>query len=378
MKVIINGKIIQKDCILENKVLVFDKKIIDICDTVPKNCEVIDAKGMYISPGLIDIHIHGSKGADTMDGSVEAIDNISNSIIENGVTSFLPTTMAMDKEKIYKSFETIKEAMNTKSCGAKVLGVHMEGPFINVSYKGAQNSKFIIEPNFEFIKDYTDIIKIISYAPEVDKEFEFTKYIKKHTNIILSICHSNLTYENAKAAIEHGVSNITHLFNAMSPLNHRDPGVVGAALMSDVYCELIADEIHVNKDIFQFVLNNKGKDKVVLVTDSMRAGCMEDGEYELGGQVVYVKENSARLENGTLAGSVLTLNKAVYNFLGNTNLKLHEAICLASLNPAKSINIENRKGSLDIGKDADISLFDKDLNCYLTIVEGKEVFNKII
>jgi N-acetylglucosamine-6-phosphate deacetylase len=153
---------------------------------------------------------------------------------------------------------------------------------------------------------------------------------------------------------------------------------VGAALMSDVYCELIADKIHINKDIFQFVLNNKGKDKVILVTDSMRAGCMEDGEYELGGQVVYVKENSARLKNGTLAGSVLTLNKAVYNFLGNTNLKLHEAIGLASLNPAKSINIENRKGSLDIGKDADISLFDKDMNCYLTIVEGRKVFNKII
>jgi len=130
MKAIINGKIIQQDCILENKVLVFNKKIIDICDTVPKNCEVIDAKGMYISPGLIDIHIHGSKGADTMDGSVEAINTMSNSIIENGVTSFLPTTMAMDKEKIYKSFETIKEAMRTKSCGAKVLGAHMEGPFI--------------------------------------------------------------------------------------------------------------------------------------------------------------------------------------------------------------------------------------------------------
>lgn len=378
MKVIINGKIIQKDCILENKVLVFDKKIIDICDKVPENCEVIDAKEMYISPGLIDIHIHGSKGSDTMDGSLEAINIISNSIIEKGVTSYLPTTMAMDKECVHKAFGIIKKAINNGSHGATVLGVHMEGPFINEYYKGAQNSEFIIKPSFEFIKDYTDIIKIISYAPEVDKDFEFTKDIKKNTDIILSICHTNSTYENAKAAIELGVSNITHLFNAMSPLNHRDPGVVGAALMTDVYCELIADKIHTNKDIFQFVLDNKGKEKIILVTDSMRAGCMEDGEYELGGQVVYVKENSARLKNGTLAGSVLTLNKAVYNFFESTNLKIHEAIALASINPAKSINIENKKGSLDIGKDADISLFDENMNCYLTIVEGKEVFNKII
>lgn len=377
MKAIINGKIIQENSILENKVLVFDEKILNICDEVPNDCELIDAKGMYISPGLIDIHIHGSKGCDTMDSTLKAINTMGSSLAESGVTGFLPTTMAMDKESIFKAFETVKRSMNNYNDGAKPLGVHMEGPFINNKYKGAQNPEYIVKPSLEYIKDYQDIIKIISYAPEVDENLEFTKQIKENTDIVLSICHSNLTYKEAKLAIENGVSNITHLFNAMTPLNHREPGVVGAAFLSDVYCEIIADKIHVNKDVFQLVLNNKGKEKVILVSDSMRAASMEDGEYELGGQTVYVKDNSARLESGVLAGSVLTLNKAVINFFENTNLSINEAIHLASLNPAKSINIDKTKGSLEIGKDADIAIFDENMNCHLTIVEGQIVYNKI-
>lgn len=376
MKAIINGKIVQKDSILENKVLVFDKKILDICDTAPENCQIIDARGMYISPGLIDIHIHGSKGCDVMDNTVEAINTISSSIASNGVTGYLPTTMSMNKEKIQNAFKAIEEARKSENKGAKILGIHVEGPFININYKGAQNAKFIVKPDFDLIKDYTDFIKIISYAPEVDENLEFTKKVKRETDIVLSICHSNATYNEVKNSVECGVSNITHLFNGMSPFTHREPGVVGAALASDVYCEIIADKIHVSKDVFQIVLNNKGKEKVVLITDSMRAASMEDGEYELGGQPVYVKDNSARLENGSLAGSVLTLNNAVYNFLENTNLSLHEAINLASLNPARSIKIDKEKGSLEIGKDADIAIFDENMNCYLTIVEGQIVYKK--
>ena len=376
MKAIINGKIVQKDGILENKILVFDKHILDICDSAPENCEIIDAKGMYVSPGLIDIHIHGSKGSDVMDNTVEAINTISSSIASNGVTGYLPTTMSMNKDKIQNAFKAIEEAVNSENKGAKILGIHVEGPFININYKGAQNAKFIVKPDFDLIKDYTDLIKIISYAPEVDENLEFTKKVKRETDIVLSICHSNATYNEVKASVECGVSNITHLFNGMSPFTHREPGVVGAALISDVYCEIIADKIHVSKDVFQIVLNNKGKEKVVLITDSMRAASMEDGEYELGGQTVYVKDNSARLENGSLAGSVLTLNNAVYNFLENTNLSLHEAINLASLNPAKSIKIDKEKGSLEIGKDADIAIFDENMNCYLTIVEGQLVYKK--
>jgi len=377
MKSIINGKIVLKNGILENKVIVFDKHIIDICDEVPNNCEVIDAKGNYVSPGLIDIHIHGCKGFDTMDEDEDAVEVISKGLAETGVTSFLPTTMTMSLERIYKAFDNIVKAKNKNIKGAKILGAHMEGPFINEKYKGAQNPKYIYKPSFEFIKDYTDLIKIITYAPEVDTNFEFTKKIKKDTDIVLSIGHTDATYNTAKEAKDLGVTNITHLFNAMTPLNHRDPGVVGLALTSDMYCELIADKIHINKDLFQFVIDNKGKERLVLITDCMRAGCMHDGEYDLGGQTVYVKDNSARLASGNLAGSVLNLNKAVYNFKENTNLNIYEAINLASLNPAKSINIDDKKGSLEIGKDADIAIFNEDMDCLATIVEGDIIYNKL-
>ena len=371
MKCLINGKIILKNQILENKVLVFDEKIIDIADSVPKDCEVIDADGKYISPGLIDIHIHGNMGKDTMDSTDESIETISKSIMRHGVTSFLPTTMTMDKEHVYDALEVIKKAQNRKLEGAQVLGAHLEGPFINENYKGAQNEKFIINSKYEFIKEYKDVIKVITYAPD------FTREIKRCTDIVLSIGHSNANYDQAKEAINLGVTNVTHMFNAMTGLNHRDPGVVGAALTTNVYSELIADTIHINKDLFQFILNNKGKERLILITDSIEAGGLEDGNYSLGGQKVIVKGNEARLENGALAGSVLSLNKMVFNFLDNTNLKVNEAINLASLNPATSLGINDKKGSLEIGKDADIAVFDENLDCKMTLCLGEVVYKNI-
>lgn len=377
MKAIINGKIITRSGVLENKVLVFNETIQQIQEEVPTDCHVIDAKGMYIAPGLIDVHVHGSCGADTMDQTKEAIEVISAGISKNGVTSFLPTTMTMSQEDIYGALEVIRLCMNQPLNGAKVLGAHMEGPFINAIYKGAQLDKYIIKPSYQLIENYTDVIKLVSYAPEMDENYSFTKEVKEKTDITLSIGHTNATYNQAKEAFNCGCSHVTHLFNAMTSLNHREPGVVGAALTSDVFTELIADTIHVNQQLFQFVLNNKGKHKMVLITDSMRAGCMKDGVYDLGGQAVFVKDGAARLESGNLAGSVLTLNKAVYNFFKNTDLTIDEAIHMASLNPATSIGIANCKGSLEIGKDADISIFDEEMNCYLTIVEGREVYNQL-
>ena len=377
MKAIINGKILTENNIIEDKILLFNDKIIGFCDKVEENMEIIDAKGLYVSPGLIDIHVHGSCNHDVMDKSVTSIKTIGNGIKTNGVTSFLPTTMTMSKEDIYEALDTIRESINIKYDGAQILGAHLEGPFINSKYKGAQSDKFIQPPNFPFIEEYVDVIKIISYAPEVDDNFNFTKEIKDKTDITLSIAHTNATYEEAKLAIKFGASNITHLFNAMTPLNHRELGVVGAALTSDVYCEIICDNIHVNPQLYQFVLNNKGKDKVILITDCMRAGCMADGKYDLGGQDVFVKDGAARLSTGNLAGSVLNLNKAVYNFMKNTNLSINEAINLASLNPAKSINMDKTKGSLDINKDADIALFDDEINCYMTISNGEIIFNNL-
>lgn len=377
MKAIINGIILTEDDVVKNKVLLFDEKIVKFCDKVDEDAEIIDAKGLYVSPGLIDIHVHGSCNCDVMDKSIISIKSIGNGIKKNGVTSFLPTTMTMSKEDIHETLNIIRESMNINYNGAQILGAHLEGPFINSKYKGAQSDKFIQIPDFPFIKDYIDVIKIISYAPEVDHNFNFTKKVKAETNITLSIAHTNATYKEAKSAIKLGASNITHLFNAMTPLNHREMGVVGAALTSDVYCEIICDNIHVNPNLYQFLLTNKGKDKVILITDCMRAGCMPDGKYDLGGQDVFVKNGAARLATGNLAGSVLSLNKAVYNFMKNTNLSINESINLASLNPAKSINMHRTKGSLKVGKDADIALFDEEMNCYMSITKGKIIFNNL-
>lgn len=378
---LINGKIICEDSIVENKVLIFKEKIIGILDLEEidryNNIDLIDVKGKFISPGFIDIHIHGSGGSDTMDGTIESIRNISLAIAETGVTGFLATTMTMDRDSIYRALDTVRQAIDLDIPGAKVLGAHMEGPFINEKYKGAQNAKYILKPDFDFIKDYLNIIKIITLAPEMDEGYAFIEKMKDHSNIVLSIGHSNATYDEAKEAIASGIRHATHLFNAMTPMHHRDPGIVGAVFNSNITCELIADKIHVHPAIFQLLIDIKGIENLVLITDSMRAGCMKDGIYELGGQKVIVKAGSARLENNTLAGSILTLNKAVKNILENTNIKLYEAIKLVTLNPAKLIGIDKNKGSLNIGKDADITVFDEDLNIYLTVVEGKVVFNKL-
>ncbi|AVQ44519.1 N-acetylglucosamine-6-phosphate deacetylase [Clostridium botulinum] len=380
MKAIVNGKIIVGNEILENKVLLFEKKIIDILDRdnvcLSKNDYIIDAKGLYISPGFIDVHIHGSGGKDAMDGKIESIKVISNTIAKRGVTSFLPTTMTMAKEHIYKALDVIEQAMNMDLGGAKVLGAHLEGPFINPKYKGAQKVDFIKNPSFDFIKGYENVIKIITLAPEKDENFKFLKYIKENTDIVLSIGHSDATYEQAMAAIDNGISRATHIFNAMTPLNHRKPGIIGAIMNTDISCELIADNIHVHKGAINVLTKIKGKDKIILITDSMRAGCMNNGIWELGGQKVIVKNGSARLEDNTLAGSILTLDNAIKNMKNNIDASLCEIISMVTINPAKDINIYDKKGSIEKGKDSDIVIFDKDINISMTIVEGNIVYQK--
>ncbi|MGO5066467.1 MULTISPECIES: N-acetylglucosamine-6-phosphate deacetylase [unclassified Clostridium] len=380
MKAIVNGKIIVENRILEDKVLLFEEKIVNILDkenvNLNEDVEIIDAKELYVSSGFIDVHIHGSGGRDVMDGDLESIKVISSTIAKRGVTSFLPTTMTMDKEEIYKALDVIKQAMGMKLCGAKVLGAHLEGPFINPKYKGAQKEDFIQNPSFEFIKGYEDVIKIITLAPEKDENFKFLKDIKENTNIVLSIGHSDATYEQAMEAIDNGISRATHTFNAMTPLHHRKPGIVGAIMNTDIYCELIADNIHVHKGAINALTKIKGKDKIILITDSMRAGCMKNGIWELGGQKVIVKNGSARLEDNTLAGSILTLDNAVKNTKNNIESSLCEVISMVTINPAKDINIYDKKGSLEKGKDADIVIFDKDINISMTIAEGDIVYKK--
>jgi N-acetylglucosamine-6-phosphate deacetylase len=374
MKGIVNGKLIIHGDIIENKLLVFQDRIVSIRGKVEATdgIELIDAKGCYVSPGFLDVHIHGAFGHDTMDGT-EAISEISRNLCRFGVTGFLPTTITSDKESCHKALRAIKEAANV-AVGAKVLGAHLEGPFINADRKGAHCEEFITRADYELIKDYIDVIKIITIAPEIEGNMDFIKQLCQHGNLTFSIGHSNATYEEAIAAIEVGVKSATHVFNAMSGLNHRQPGVVGAVLNSPIYCELIADKIHVHPALYRLLASIKGSERLILVTDSMRAACMKQGDYELGGQKVAVDGDSARLKDGTLAGSVLRLDTALKNLLEHSGLNLPQAIATITTNPANLIDMYDELGSLEVGKRADIVIFDEGINIKQTIVGGKLVW----
>lgn len=369
MKGIINGKIYFKNEFVEGKVLVFDETIVDLrSDEDIKDLDLIDARGKMVIPGLIDVHIHGTDGKDVMDGDPESLAIIRQSIVKNGVTSFLPTTMTMDLEKIEKALNNVKENMHTK-IGAKILGVHLEGPFINKKYKGAQPEEHIISPNIQLVEKYKDIIKVITIAPEAEGAIEMIKMF----DINFSLGHSSTTFDKAKEAFDAGAKSVTHTFNGMTPLHHREPGLVGAALMSDCYCELIADNHHVNPVLFNFVLKNKTSDKILLITDCMRGGNSPDGDYDLGGQKVIVKDGKCYLETGSIAGSTLKLNKGLKNFVENSDLSIEEGLKLVTSNQSKYLDINNI-GSLDIGNCADIVILEDDLSVLRTIVDGETVF----
>lgn len=378
MKCLYNGSLILTNKVYKHKAIIFDKIIQDIVDEEAlktiNNLEKIDLKGKYISPGFIDIHIHGFDGFDTMDGTEEAIKSISKGITRNGVTSFLPTTMTMSIKQITNALECTKKVKEKVSDGAEILGVHMEGPFLNQKFKGVHDEQHIIPPDFDIIRDYKDIISLITIAPEIEGALEFIKKIKTETNIVLSMGHSAASYEEAREGIHCGISHVTHMFNAMTGLHHRNPGVVGAALNHDITCEMIADTIHIHPSLFSMLLKLKGLDCVVLVTDCMSAGGKEDGEYNLGGQKVFVKDKQVRLKDNILAGSVLKLNDALYNVAKYTNYSISQLVKLMTLNPARMLGLDCRKGTLEIGKDADITVFDEKINISMTIGKGKVLY----
>lgn len=374
MKCIINGRIVLPDRVEEGKVLIFDEKIERIADAKDvelSKYDVIDAKGNYVAPGLVDMHIHGYLGEDASDGSADGLRKMAAGIAENGVTSWCPTTMTVSMEEILKAFDTVREVKNSgEYYGAKILGINCEGPFINPSKKGAQAEEHIKRPDGDFIIENADILKVFTVAPEMDGGLECIKKVYDDGRVLVSMGHTGAGFEEANAGIEAGVRHTTHLFNAMTPLMHRNPGVVGAALSAeDVSCELIADTFHVNKGLFKLVSKLKG-DKLCLITDCMRAGGMPDGDYTLGGQPVKKTGIRCLLEDGTIAGSVLKLNNAVKNLYDNTDLSVAVAFAAASLNPAKAIGEDKTIGSLEAGKCADIIICDNDFNIIKTIIGG--------
>lgn len=375
MKAITNGRIILKDRILENCTLIFSDVIEEIVPDcyIPKDAQIIDANGGYVMPGLIDIHIHGYLGKDVCDGEEESIKTISNGLIKNGVTAYLPTTMTVDMKVIRKALQVCRDLKEeSKSwCGSEILGCHAEGPFISENKKGAQDPKYILKPDAEFVKEYADIIKIITLAPETDQnDFAAIREICRDTDVVVSMGHTSADYDTAMASVNAGVSHVTHLFNAMTPLLHRAPGVVTAALNSDVSTELIVDTFHVNKCFYDLLWKLKGR-KLCFITDCLPAGGLPYGEYTLGGTKIIYNDIVCRLEDGTVAGSVLPLNIGVKNVYENSNIPLYECVNCASLNPATVIGAHDRKGSLDTGKDADIVITDSDFNVNKTIIRGE-------
>ena len=376
MKVIKNGKIILpngegKFFVAENKNLAFDKKILQIENSIDAE-NIIDAENNFVAPGFINIHIHGCNNSDAMDATPDALRNICNFLPSSGVTSFLPTTMTMTVEKIKAALKNIRER---KFFGAKILGVNLEGPFVSEKFCGAQDKKNILQADFEIFSDFADIIKIITVAPEeiTDKNF-IPKCLEK--NIVVSIGHSAATYEIAMKAIQRGASHITHLFNAQTGLHHRKPGIVGAAFNSNVFVELIADNIHVHPAAQKIVSKIKPVEEIILITDSCRACGIGDGESELGGQKIFVKNNVATLENGNLAASVATMNEVVKNFYDNTDLSLPEVIETVTKNPATELKIYDKVGSIEVGKAADFVIFDKNFEVQKTFIDGEEVFSR--
>ncbi|GMG98105.1 N-acetylglucosamine-6-phosphate deacetylase [Tepidimicrobium xylanilyticum] len=384
MKILIkNANIVTPYEIKRSSSLVIeDGKIINICKGLCEDGsfdEIIDAEGNYLSPGFIDIHNHGNFGHDFMEATFEAFDIMADFHIKNGVTSFLATTITQKDSAIRRALISVGEYIESGSKDSKIkaqmLGIYLEGPYFAVEKKGAQPEEYIKTPDIGELKEFIDLsknnIKIVALAPEIDGAKEAVRFLREK-GITISAAHTVATYEEAKLGMDMGITLITHLYNGMRDFSHREPGIIGAALTDErVACELICDGIHLHVGAMELAVRMKGKDGIVLVSDAMMATGLEDGKYELGGQDVYVRDGAARLEDGTLAGSTLTLDRAVYNMVHLVGVSLEDAVRMASLNPARVIGVERTKGSIEIGKDADLIVFDRDINILMAIVKGK-------
>ena len=364
---------------MRNKALLYDETIIGIREpeAASQAEEVLDAGGAFVSPGFVDVHIHGYGGVDVSDDRPEDLRYMARRLPENGVTCFLPTSLTVAWDTLESLCGHVREAMAESRTrdfhGAEIAGIHLEGPFVNPARKGAQNEDYILPPSAEPVLPWKDVIRVITFAPEMPGGMAFIQTLRRETDIALSMGHTCATFEQAVEAVDAGVTRCTHLFNAMSPLAHRAPGTVGAALNTEVFAELIADGFHVHPGIFPMLTRLKG-DRLVLITDALRAAGMPDGAYDNGGQTFVLKGIECRLKDGTIAGSVLKMNQAVRNLRDYGKIPLHEAVRCATLNAATSAGLADRKGSLAPGKDADIVLLDAECNVLETLVRGASVY----
>ena len=400
-----NARIITPMRIIDNGVLIIeDGKISNLGPRdeikIPKNAKLVDVAAKYLAPGFIDMHIHGGGGADTMDATMEAIEKISVVHAKGGSTSIVPTTVTASMDDIIKATEVIGLAKKRTLPGAQVLGAHIEGPYLSIQQGGAQNPEFIKNPKPEkylrFLDEHDCILRV-SAAPELEGGLEFGRELKKR-GIVASIAHTNATYQDVLAAIEAGYTHVTHMYSGMSGLKrinaYRISGVIESTLLLDeLTTEIIADGHHLPPSLMKLIIKAKGLDKVSLITDAMSAAGLGPGKYAIGGLDAIVEANVAEefevpeaeenyvaklLTRDAFASSVATMDRCVRNMVKLVGLSIQDAVKMATLNPARVMGIEKEKGLLTKGRNADIVVFDNNINIFLTMVEGKIVYKRNI
>ena len=380
-----NAKIVMGNKIIKGSLLIEDSKIKNIFENKEnvnsENLEInktIDLEGKILGPAFIDVHTHGADGADAMDISEDGLKKISKYLASEGTGNFLATTLTSSKEILKETLETIGKLQNKDIDGANIFGVHMEGPYFSVEYKGAQNDKYMKPAGTKELEEYLnvkkDLVKLFSISPHNQENLEAIKFLSER-GVVVSVGHSAANYEDVIKAIDYGLSHATHTYNGMRGFTHREPGVVGAILNSDeIMAEIIFDKVHVHPEAVRLLIKVKGVDKVVCITDSMSATGLEDGKYKLGELDVNVKNGEARLaSNNALAGSVLTMDRAFGNLL-DLGYSLTDAFKMTATNAAKEFKLNT--GLIKENKDADIVILDNDYNVCMTFVKGKLKYSK--
>lgn len=374
----------EKETIEKGCLLIEDGRIAGIFvqepEKLPGHTQIIDGTNLLALPGFIDGHIHGASGADVMDATESALEVMASFLPREGTTSFLATTITQAPENIEKALINLA-AYENKPGQAEIIGVHLEGPFVEKKRAGAQPQQYIIKPDLDLFQRWKYLavhkIKTITMAPEHDPSGDFIKALTA-VGMNVSAGHTDTDYAGMKKAVSYGIRQVTHLCNAMSGIHHRDIGVVGAALqLPQLRGELIADGIHISKEMLQLIFDHMGSKRLLLITDSMRAKGLAPGNYELGGQPVKVTGDRAVLMDGTLAGSILKMNEGAKQMLDLDRVTVSDIVEMASVNPAKQTGIFERKGSISVGKDADVVLVDSDMNVACTICRGVVAYREI-
>lgn len=340
-------------------------------ETIEGDAERIDGNGMWLIPGMIDVHIHGANGYDMMDGTEDSIQEVSRACAATGCTSFLATSVSSTIEDLLNMIRSVKAVIGREQ-GARIAGIHLEGPYLNPKRKGMQNEKYLRHPNLEemklIIREAGSLIKMVTIAPELPGGLELISFLKEQ-GVVIAVAHSDATYEEAKLAFTAGASHVTHCFNGMRPIHHRDPGLIVAAFEEPhVSLQAIVDQVHLHPAIVRLMHRLKGPEGMVLITDALQAMGLGDGNYMFGGHYVTVSEGIARLADGTLASSTVTMNEALRLTEAN-GISMEDAVRMASTTPAHILGL-SRKGKIEVGYDADLVLMDERYQVQWTMIEG--------